>query len=416
MNGDKPAVKPGYVDCRGGLFLTYPQFASRKEDVDLDQCKTNILAILEAFVTLGRVKSWDCGVVAREHHESGEVHLHIYAHASLEGETKRFRVPHAVLDKMGKHGNYQAAMSDIAVAKYCTKDGDYVWWGRDPSLRQEVRGKKRNLLLADIITGKLSIEDAVMQSPELILKYDTLTQNLEQFQAAKRASGPRLPPVFIYLAGPSGVGKTTMAESLCPPSETYKVPLPTTGQKTWWFNGYRGQQCLVFDNVSKETVPPYDLLCQVIDSSSCRIPVKGGLVSCAPSLIVVTSVLHPSDLWGQNWDIQMKRRLTFLYEAFLVNARGEKLGMQEAQEEMRVGGLNSRNVIWESTPLSAFKVLTLPDASMKLMAELQASLKCGVQKPPTPVVETQTMISEEPWFEAMDSGQLVNLLNSEDLT
>jgi len=308
---------------------------------------------------------------------------------------------------MGKHGNYQAAVSDVKVQNYCMKDGDFIWWGRDPTLRAEMRGKKRNLLLADLIADRTTVDDAVSQSPELILKYDQLTQNLSAFKASKRAQASQWRrPSLVYLVGPSGVGKTTLAMSLFPPEETYKVPLPSKQANQWWFNGYHGQRCLVFDNVSKETVPPYDLLCQMVDNSSSLIPVKGGLVRCSPSVIVVTSVLHPSILWEGNWDIQMKRRLSQLHEAFLLGPDGRKLSSYELQSEIS-NGLSYRNVQWEETKLDEFRVLTLPPATVSLLATLQASLNC-VEKPPT--VQTPPLIEMDavPLFDPTDSELLEN--------
>lgn len=376
--------------------------------------------ILKTFVTLGSVESWDSGVVARERHEDGSWHLHCYAHAKMNGERKRFRVPHKVLDQMGKHGNYQAALSDIAVAKYCMKEGDFIFWGRDPTVRAELRGKKRNLVLAEVLSGKTTIEQAVENQPELLLKYNILTQNLNQFKAAKRASERKGRPEFHYIVGPSGVGKTTLAMSLFPAEETYKVPLPSQHSKAWWFNGYHGQKCLVFDNVSKETVPPYDLLCQMVDNSMCLLPVKGGLVTCSPCVVLVTSVLQPGVLWENNWDIQMKRRLTALHEATIRDESGRILGEQEAMGELE-NGINRRSVLWETTRMDAFKILTLPPDTTRLLDQLRLAMVTLEETIPvmaTPPIPVPSLAEQElMWnvnivdnsYEQLDSVLLRNL-------
>lgn len=254
---------------------------------------------------------WDRGIIAREHHKDGEVHFHVFIHAKLCSQVQLVRIKHEDLELFGKRGNYQDARSDKAVVKYCTKEGDFIWWGQDPNVRSMLREGKAKLSLSSVVSGDMSLVDLVESDPRTLLHLDQLKKNLALFLSLKKTRIAKV-PTLMYLFGPSGVGKTTLARSFAEEKEIYMVPMPPKAQTPFWFDGYSGHECLVFDNVSKEISPPYDLICRMVDVSGCMLPVKGGLVDCHPAMIIITSTVPPEILWGPLWDVQMKRRTTAL--------------------------------------------------------------------------------------------------------
>lgn len=401
---------------QGSAFLTYPQFAAADVVIDLLVVKNVLLAQLNHLVRSGKIKSFDRGVVARELHSDGNQHLHVYLHAEM-GQ-REVKILHADLDLPSdldhpvgsaavRHGNYQPCRSDQAVMQYCVKEGDYIWWGADPKERSEARGKKRKMLLASLVSGDVSLESAVLTDASLILNYDKLSRNLLQFRAATRSRPSGTAPRLIYLQGPSGVGKTTLAKSLQPAEETYLVPLPSKPGNPWWFDGYCGQRCLVFDNVSKETVPPYDLLCLMVDVSTCKIPVKGGHVSCSPSVIVITSVLEPSQLWGSLWDVQMKRRMTDLWVATTTSSL-----MGTSAMEMANGVSGRVDVSWTRMDLAPWKVLALPKATQTLSTILQKSMMESVNFPTVVDASWSDRMPSSPAADSLFAGDGVVALPS----
>jgi len=92
------------------LFLTYPQAAG----IELEQLYDHL-------------KSLDYGrellqiLVAKEQHQDGEPHYHVYLKFNDRFETRNVRF----FDFNGKHPNAQNCRSPKGVIEYCTKDGNY---------------------------------------------------------------------------------------------------------------------------------------------------------------------------------------------------------------------------------------------------------------------------------------------------
>lgn len=310
------------VRCHGGLLLTYPKFAAVDEVINLEEIKTELLAQLGGYVRSGKTSGFDRGVVAKELHKDtvsttdgvsvpGMQHLHVYLHCKLNGGTQ-FRIKHSDLDLRGHHGNYLAIGVDNGVAKYCQKDGDYIWWGQDPVAREALRKRHRSVALAGLMNGTDSLDDVVLEFPNLLPQYAQLLKGLNYYKAARRLRKDGGAPTFLYLMGPSGAGKTSVALSLSDRVNIYLVPLQANAST--WFDGYQGEPVVVFDNVSPLNVPAYDLICRLVDRSPLIAPTKGGHTTMWPAIVVVTSVHHPTAVWPM-WDVQLARRLTSLWVA-----------------------------------------------------------------------------------------------------
>lgn len=68
-----------------------------------------------------------------------------------------------------------------------------------------------------------------------------------------------------------------------------------------WFDGYRGQPAVLFDDY-RSGVLPFDVLLRVLDIYPIDVPVKGGFVPWRPERIYITSNLHPQHLVGTGDD------------------------------------------------------------------------------------------------------------------
>lgn len=105
------AVKMVYRKDAKGWFLTYPRF-----DIGLDDAWAEMVKLEP--VPGAKV---DKLLVARELHEDGMPHLHVYVTFKDRIRTNNMRA----FDVLGKHPNVQTAKSPKHVIKYCLKDGNY---------------------------------------------------------------------------------------------------------------------------------------------------------------------------------------------------------------------------------------------------------------------------------------------------
>lgn len=82
-----------------------------------------------------------------------------------------------------------------------------------------------------------------------------------------------------------------------------------------WFTGYNGQQLALLDEVRAGRWP-YSTMLELLDGYEVRIPTKGGFTSWNPSIVFITSPLHPKDCYkgqlefGDGHINQLLRRIT----------------------------------------------------------------------------------------------------------
>ena len=153
-------------------FLTYPKCPMTKEEVH---------ALL-----LGKGRAIRGGVIARELHEDGTPHIHVYLLLAKAFSTRNSKC----WDLAGYHGNYQKARSLDAVIKYISKDGDILQFG-DICWTEKVDSRKehRRYLGKRIIDGT-PLEDIVREDPSLIFGLSKLRQDVQSWHAISHPNPP----------------------------------------------------------------------------------------------------------------------------------------------------------------------------------------------------------------------------------
>jgi len=237
------------IRITNALFLTYPQYyvvppnssSDHADKVDLDVIKEDLK------FKLARYGELDEGVIAREKHADGNWHLHAYIHfkPDLQNPERKRTILHKDLELDGHRGDYQVPRSSSAVTKYCTKEGDYVWWGVDPTKARAARTSHTKIMKEDLVTGKTSVHDFIAQNPDQIGDYLNLKRNLMAWKADSQTR--TAPPQVLWLQGPPGIGKTSVARAAS--ATTFIVPLAKTDQM-WWMDGDSGQDVIMFDNLT----------------------------------------------------------------------------------------------------------------------------------------------------------------------
>ena len=97
------------------------------------------------------------------------------------------------------------------------------------------------------------------------------------------------PRILILWSAESGTGKTYYARKTFPTAYWHRV---ATFGSQWW-DGYQGQDTVVFDEFDSAFIPYRDLL-GILDRSSLRVPVKGDHKWAACHKFVFTTNLEPA--------------------------------------------------------------------------------------------------------------------------
>jgi len=123
--------------------------------------------------------------------------------------------------------------------------------------------------------------------------------------------------------GNTGQGKTWDAEQTAIDAELSMFKVPMRQIKQGWYDGYRGEEIILFDDFRGSSMEPQEFL-NLLDGLD-RLPIKGGYVDNKAKHLFFTSSDHPINWWpkwyaktdhrgGNNYG-QVKRRVNKIYIA-----------------------------------------------------------------------------------------------------
>lgn len=199
---------------------------------------------------------------------------------------------------------YAAAMRGTPeeAATYCKKDGNYFSGGSLP----KGRGSRSDL---DAIAERIRNGDSQLEiATDHFAKWCQYGKRFEAYR--QLLVKPRTePPRCFYLFGSTGTGKTRAAYHFYP--DLYRTPDPFLR----WFDGYRGQECVLIDDFrgkkdNSQSECAFGWILQLLDRYSMQVPVKGGYVQWAPRTIIVTSNLAVEELFPDIDSAPLRRRFT----------------------------------------------------------------------------------------------------------
>lgn len=181
--------------------------------------------------------------------------------------------------------------------RYSKKDGIFEEYGE---LSVNDRGRRSDLesLKTDLDSGKslMEISDTHFAT---YLRYE---RSITKYRALRDTSRNWLPDVQVFW-GKTGTGKTR---------KVYEENVDIyTHAGDRWFDGYEGQEVVLFDDFDGSVFKLAYLL-KLLDRYQMRVPVKGGFIQWVPKKIYITSNINPQ-LWysGANAEHQaaLMRRL-----------------------------------------------------------------------------------------------------------
>jgi hypothetical protein len=248
--------------CSKSFFLTYPKCPLTKEEVHALLC--------------AKGRAIHGGVIARELHEDGSPHIHVY----LLLETPHKTYNPAYWDLAGHHGNYQSAKSYTAVVQYVKKDKDYLEFG-DLDFAAKLESKTHHRAYIGKRLQQEPLDVIADDHPELMYDYSRLQKNIDLYKAHKLKNHPKESTRGTWIRGPPGSGKTHSVHS-------QESDLYIKAQNKWW-DGYTGQKAVLIDDFDQQGECLAHHLKIWSDKWPCQGEIKGGHVPLTYDRLIVTS-------------------------------------------------------------------------------------------------------------------------------
>lgn len=97
----------------------------------------------------------------------------------------------------------------------------------------------------------------------------------------------------LWLYGETGSGKSRCARQVADTATANGWSSYSKSGSNKWFDGYGGDQCLIWDELTEEF--PITLLLQILDRYELQVETKGGYVNFNPKLIIITTNYSPGE-------------------------------------------------------------------------------------------------------------------------
>jgi len=227
-------------------------------------------------------------VFAKEIGENGTPHLQGYVELHQRKTLNGLKL---LLDLERLHvevakGNWKQNL------EYCSKQNPPKIFGEPMQ-----QGKRSDLeeMKQAIQTG-LSLKDI---SNEYFGNYIRYHRGLTQYYILNTDNQEYAPPQVKVYWGKPGTGKSKKAHE---EEDIWTWP----GKE--WFDGYYGQKTALFDDFDG-TDFSYRLLLRILDRYPINVPTKGSFVAWRPTLIILTSNIHPKSWYNLADDTALLRRI-----------------------------------------------------------------------------------------------------------
>ncbi len=217
--------------------------------------------------------------------------------------------------------------TNIQAKEYCSKDDTQT----APFVEYGTFSKGKGARM-DVVAFKDAILKGTTQV-ELLEEYTMCMAKFPRFYGMGRGLNrpKRTNELTVRLnLGDTGTGKTRYAYDNFP--KLYSIPL-TSG--TMWFDGYDLQETVLLDDFAG-ALSKFSLTntLQLLDRYPIQVPIKGGYTWFMPTLIIITSNLHPSKWY--KWEDRAEqysallRRIT---EVFFYEQGEDPIGLLEDDRE-----------------------------------------------------------------------------------
>lgn len=166
---------------------------------------------------------------------------------------------------------------------YCMKDGTDVVINVD----NRNQGQRTDLKAAVTYIKESGIKRFREEMGDVYVKYHNGFDKIGLLNSKKRTEKPNV--VWIY--GPTGCGKTSYVYDKHP-------DLWISNEDLKWFDGYDGQETVLFDDFRGDMCK-FRFLLRLLDRYPLKVPIKGGFVEWTPKNIYITSCKDPKNIYNK---------------------------------------------------------------------------------------------------------------------
>lgn len=235
-------------------------------------------------------------IVGKETGDSGTPHLQGFISFK---ERQRFN---QVRRRISNRAHLEAARgSPLQAAEYCRKDQDFIEFGALPA----GRGSRSDInQLTERIRDGVGADRIRDEFPKLFLRY---SRAIEKWCTDIQPTRDWEVNVVVHW-GRTGTGKTRSVFEFTNRNAIYVHP----GEQ--WFDGYKGQSVVLFDDFNGSEFKLSYLL-KLLDRYPMKVPVKGNYVNWIPKHIFITSNKNPDEWYPHAYEEHknaLKRRITLI--------------------------------------------------------------------------------------------------------
>lgn len=157
------------------------------------------------------------------------------------------------MKKLLPRAHWDRPTSVVDARNYCRK-GHVI---RDEDNRRQGHRSDLAAVAQKVIAGQLS--QVISEHPEVYVKY---SKGLLALDSVSRSTVEKVKPWVAWFFGATGTGKTKTATELCSPGEQYLI-ITKSGPQLW-FDGYRDQEVVIFDDF-REDFCSFSFLLNLLD-------------------------------------------------------------------------------------------------------------------------------------------------------
>jgi hypothetical protein len=174
---------------------------------------------------------------------------------------------------------------DTQASDYCKKDGDFEEFGSFHRVRSN-QGRRTDL--DDIRTKIQEGAEEKEIADEFFSKWVVYRRSFDRYRSLLQEKRNFKTKVYVYW-GDTGTGKTRRVFESEP--DLWIAP----DNQLNWFDGYSGQEAVLFDDFTGAKNAKFGFLLQLLDRYPLSVPIKGGFTNWRPRRCYITSNLAPDE-------------------------------------------------------------------------------------------------------------------------